>query len=46
MNDIAGREYFGGADDAEQVVRERSLDKVVDVRVNGRAGAGRLHIRS
>ena len=43
---IAGRIYFGGADDAEQVVREKEVDKVVDVRVNGRTGAGRLHIRS
>ena len=33
---IAGRIYFGGADDAEQVVREKEVDKVVDVRVNGR----------
>ena len=33
---IAGRVYFGGADDAEQVVREQEIDKVVDVRVNGR----------
>lgn len=33
---IAGRIYFGGADDAEQVVREKEIDKVIDVRVNGR----------
>ena len=33
---IARRIYFGGADDAEQVVREKEVDKVVDVRVNGR----------
>ena len=33
---IAGRIYFGGTDDAEQVVREKEVDKVVDVRVNGR----------
>ncbi len=33
---IAGRVYFGGADDAEQVVLEKKVDKVVDVRVNGR----------
>lgn len=33
---IAGRVYFGGVDDAEQVVREKEVDKVVDVRVNGR----------
>ena len=33
---IAGRVYFGGADDVEQVVREKEIDKVVDVRVNGR----------
>ena len=33
---IAGRIYFGGADDAEQVVCEKEVDKVVDVRVNGR----------
>ena len=33
---IAGRIYFGGADDAEQVVHEKEVDKVVDVRVNGR----------
>ncbi|WP_431028681.1 protein-tyrosine phosphatase family protein [Lysinibacillus sp. LZ02] len=33
---IAGRVYFGGADDTEQVVREKQVDKVMDVRVNGR----------
>lgn len=33
---IAGRVYFGGADDAEQIVREKEVDKVIDVRVNGR----------
>ena len=33
---IAGRVYFGGADDAEEVVREKEVDKVIDVRVNGR----------
>ena len=33
---IEGRVYFGGADDAEQVVHEKEIDKVIDVRVNGR----------
>ena len=33
---IAGRVYFGGADDTEQVVREKEVGKVIDVRVNGR----------
>ena len=33
---IAGRVYFGGADDVEQVVREKEIDKVMDVRVNDR----------
>lgn len=35
---IAGRVYFGGADDTEKVVREKEVDKVIDVRVNGREG--------
>ena len=33
---IAGRVYLGGVDDAEKVVREKEVDKVIDVRVNGR----------
>ena len=33
---IAGCVYFGGADDAEEVVREKEVDKIIDVRVNGR----------
>ena len=33
---VAGRVYFGGADDTELVVREKDVDKVIDVRVNGR----------
>lgn len=33
---IAGRIYFGGADDAASAVREKGIDKVIDLRVNGR----------
>ena len=33
---IAGRVYFGGADDAASAVREKGIEKVIDVRVNGR----------
>jgi protein-tyrosine phosphatase len=33
---IAGRVYFGGADDAASAVREKEIKKVIDLRVNGR----------
>lgn len=33
---IAGRVYFGGADDAESAVCEKGIEKVIDLRVNGR----------
>lgn len=33
---IAGRIYFGGADDAASAVDEEGIEKVIDVRVNGR----------
>ena len=33
---VKGRIYFGGAADAQMVVDEQSVHKVVDVRVNGR----------
>lgn len=33
---IAGRIYFGGADDAASAVREKGIEKVIDLRVSGR----------
>lgn len=33
---IAGRVYFGGADDAANAVREKEIEKVIDLRVNAR----------
>ncbi len=33
---IAGRIYFGGADDAASAIDEEGIEKVIDVRVNGR----------
>ena len=33
---IAGRVYFGGADDAASAVEDKGIQKVIDLRVNGR----------